>query len=507
MVASIVTAVVVALMVFVGEVAAQGDVFSQMPNLPETNLKPFSLPPPPALVGPLAPNSWLSKARKYMMGLVSGPESMVVVNRYIYTGLSDGRVVEISPQGTIRLILKLAHSACGGTVTSEAICGRPLGIRADSNRNLVVVDPYKGIFRINPTHGNFTWLMWPKDVEKEVGKLEFLNDLTVTKNGLIFFTSSSAKYPRNKFMNIILEGDKSGRVLVYNPLAPRGNRVREVARNLHFPNGLQLTKDETSLLVAEGARAKIHKISLKTGAIETFADNLPGFVDNIRLSPRGTYWVALSSARYKDEPGVLDKYGPHPRVRQLILSMPMEQIMARAPKYGIVVELNADGQIIRSLHDPTGAAFTAVSEVEEEKGLLFLGSYSNKYIGVLSMSLLPTPVEPTTPPPATTTPVPPLVTLPPTTNPQVNFLNHVRAVISQMSKERLQQIILVLVQLYLESRLDAPRAVERANSIQEQLNAATSVGTTSAPGKTLSTEFSAAANAAETTSTAAAAHP
>ena len=50
------------------------------------------------------------------------------------------------------------------------------------------------------------------------------------------------------------------RVLVYNPreiLAAR--RVQELVTNLHYPNGLQLSPDESFLLIGEGGRSRIFR--------------------------------------------------------------------------------------------------------------------------------------------------------------------------------------------------------------------------------------------------------
>ena len=40
-----------------------------------------------------------------------------------------------------------------GTYDTEPICGRPLGIRRLDAQNLVVVDAYMGIFKLNTQNG------------------------------------------------------------------------------------------------------------------------------------------------------------------------------------------------------------------------------------------------------------------------------------------------------------------------------------------------------------------
>ena len=50
------------------------------------------------------------------------------------------------------------------------------------------------------------------------------------------------------------------RVLAYNPHErDPGKRVQEMVTKLSYPDGLQLSRDESYLLIAEGARARIFK--------------------------------------------------------------------------------------------------------------------------------------------------------------------------------------------------------------------------------------------------------
>ena len=55
--------------------------------------------------------------------------------------------------------------------------------------------------------------------------------------------------------------------------------------------------------------------------VDIFAENLPGNVDNIRESPRGTYWVALSRARHAEFPSVLDTFGQNPEIRKRLITV------------------------------------------------------------------------------------------------------------------------------------------------------------------------------------------
>lgn len=50
-------------------------------------------------------------------------------------------------------------------------------------------------------------------------------------------------------------------------------------------------------------------------------------------------------------------------------------MMSLLPKYGLLLEVDKEGRIIKSFHDPTGETVPSVSEAEEHNGVLYLGSY------------------------------------------------------------------------------------------------------------------------------------
>nr|KAG5695208.1 hypothetical protein BaRGS_018330 [Batillaria attramentaria] len=204
------------------------------------------------------------------------------------------------------------------------------------------------------------------------------------------------------YISALTEGSFICRVLVYNPRERvPSRRIQELVTQLNYPDGLELSQDENYLLIAEGARSKIYRAwigptSAKFGTIEIFADNLPGFVANIRRSPRNTYWVGMARARHSKLPSVLDIYGDQPNVRGALVALAEKQVIFDEPKYGIVVELDVKGNIIRTLQDPEGSLYTGVSEVAEEKGIVYIASPKKRFVGILNLRTLPGGVSGTT---------------------------------------------------------------------------------------------------------------
>lgn len=63
----------------------------------------------------------------------------------------------------------------------------------------------------------------------------------------------------------------------------------------------------------------------------------------------------------------------------------MDLVLQYLPKYGLVVEVDEEGQVLQSLHDPTGQVIPAVSEVEDRDGVLYFGSYNLPFMGRLHL--------------------------------------------------------------------------------------------------------------------------
>ncbi|CAK5088811.1 unnamed protein product [Meloidogyne enterolobii] len=50
--------------------------------------------------------------------------------------------------------------------------------------------------------------------------------------------------------------------------------------------------------------------------------------------------------------------------------------------YGIAIEIDLDGKIIRSFHDPQGTIINDISQLADDGGeFIYLASFNNKYIG------------------------------------------------------------------------------------------------------------------------------
>ncbi|KAI6207192.1 Adipocyte plasma membrane-associated protein [Aphelenchoides fujianensis] len=346
----------------------------------------YDLPPPPALVGPLAPNKLLRNAKLLLKNQILGPESILVEGDVLYTGTWDGKIVKVRGgkiEKTLRLVDPAAECA---TYDTEPQCGRPLGIRR-LNKDLLVARPLEGDAMSN------RFLLLPGtsklvfSSKTKVGGYEskFLNDLDVIDEDTILVTDSSTNYDRRRFLHVLFEQAPVGRVL---EVKISSGKARILLGGLYFANGIQLHPDKKSVIVSECSMSRILRLYIsgpRAGESEVFASNLPGFPDNIRLSTQGTFYVGLASPRYEGKLSLFDKLGPFPWVRKLLASALPEKYLGQIfalvkSSYGLVLEMDTNGKIIGSYHDPEGQVIADVSQVSDDKDHLYLGSFHSNFI-------------------------------------------------------------------------------------------------------------------------------
>ncbi|CAN6837032.1 unnamed protein product [Brassica oleracea] len=322
---------------------------------------------------------------------VFGPESLEFdgLGRGPYTGLADGRVVrwlgEAVGWETFSVVTsKWSEEACARGVDSttnkqwkhEKLCGRPLGLRFDKETgNLYIADAYYGLLVVGPEGGVAT----PLATHVEGKPILFANDLDIHRNGSIFFTDTSKRYDRANHFFILLEGESTGRLLRYDPPTKTTHIVQE---GLAFPNGIQLSKDQSFLLFTETTNCRLVKYWLegaKTGEVEVVAD-LPGFPDNVRMNKKGEFWVAIDCCRTPAQEVLTD----NPWIKSIYFRLPIPmKLLAKAmgmKMYTVISRFDEDGEVLEVLEDRQGKVMKLVSEVREVQGKLWIGTVAHNHI-------------------------------------------------------------------------------------------------------------------------------
>jgi len=293
----------------------------------------------------------------------TGPEDVVVDgDGRAVTGVEDGRILRIGPDGPV--IEQIADTG-----------GRPLGIELLPGGALLVCDARRGLLRVEPGRDEIEVL-----VDEVAGeKLRFCNNAAVAADGTVYFTDSSRRFGIDHWKADVLEHSGTGRLLRRDP----GGSVDVLLDGLQFANGVALAPDESFVAVAETGSYTITRLWLtgeRSGSAEVFADNLPGFPDNMSTGTDGLIWVALGSPR---DPVVDRLHRLHPAFRKVVWALP--ERLQPAPKRSVwVLGLDATGRVVHDLHGP-GDEFFMVTGVREHDGRLYLGSLVGRAIAVLDL--------------------------------------------------------------------------------------------------------------------------
>lgn len=323
----------------------------------------FEPPQAPRLTGIYEPNQLIDRAVIVGRGLVDGPEDVDVDSKGRVIGATaDGRVVRVHQNGQVETMAETG--------------GRPLGLHWDRSGNLIICDAFKGLLSLSPA-GELKTLL----TEVDGVPLGFADDLEIGKDGSIYFSDASTKYDQKHYRLDMYESRPWGRLIRFDPLT---GKATTLMNDLYFANGVALAKDESFVLVNETYRYRIIRYWLKgpkAGERDIFFDNLPGFPDGVSSSDRGTFWVALATTRNEQ----LDAMHPFPFLKNLVAKLP-NAWQPQPRMLGLVLELDEQGQVVRTLQDTNGDHYPFITSAQERDGVLYLGSLYTSGIARLPLS-------------------------------------------------------------------------------------------------------------------------
>jgi len=311
----------------------------------------------PAGTGVYVKNNKLAEAK--IIATPPGPEGLALdAAGNIYAGLEDGRIIRVRD---------------GAVTTLTNTQGRPLGIEFDADGNLIIADIYTGLLSMAPD-GALTPLVSAYQGEKML----FVDDLAIAGDGKIYFTDASTHWGYHDNLLEAFERRPNGRLYVYDPA---DGRTQLLLDKLHFANGVALGPEDAFVVVNETFSHRITRLWLtgpRAVRREIFAENLPGFVDNITEAPDGGFWVALVNARSP----ALDALVPSPFLRKIVWRLIMLTGSNPAIPHSYAVKLDTDGRPLVSWEDDSGHIFNMTSVIEH-RGMLYLGTLTEPQIGVL----------------------------------------------------------------------------------------------------------------------------
>lgn len=293
-----------------------------------------------------------------------GPEDIVVdADGQLWTGLVDGRIVRISPDG-------------GHTVVADT-AGRPLGMHVARDGRVLICDSYRGLLALNPDSGELSTLVesvTQPDGRSSAGsvrlrKLKFCSNVTETGDGTIYFTESTSDFHFEHFLAPILEARGTGSLF---RLSTDGT-VTTLLDGLYFANGVTVTADGSALVFAETVARRLSKYWLtgpEAGTVTPLAVNLPGMPDNISTGVDGRIWTALVTPVNPTAEGLMPRA---PWIRKLIWRLPARLQPKVNPEVWVVGFDPDTGAAVGGIRT-THPDFGGVTGVVESGGRLWMST-------------------------------------------------------------------------------------------------------------------------------------
>ena len=164
----------------------------------------------------------------------------------LYAAVASGKILRMNPDGTAQEV----YADTGGRV---------LGFAFDAAGHLIAADAVKGLLAISPDR-KVTVL-----TDKVGGDpIRYADAVVVAGNGKIYFSDASGRFGPAEWGGTydaavldIIEQSSTGRILEYDPAA---RTTRIVVKGLSFANGVALSRDEKTLLVAETGKYRVWKV-------------------------------------------------------------------------------------------------------------------------------------------------------------------------------------------------------------------------------------------------------
>ncbi|MBE8524785.1 SMP-30/gluconolactonase/LRE family protein [Amycolatopsis sp. H6(2020)] len=291
-----------------------------------------------------------------------GPEDVVVdAEGRIYTGVDDGRILRLSPDG--QRIDVIADTG-----------GRPLGLELYGEDELLICDARAGLLVVPLAGGS------PSVLATSALGLDFVfcNNAAVASDGTIYFTDSSRRFGIDNWRDDLIEQTAGGRLL---RRAPDGS-IDLLLDGLQFANGVALAPDESFVAVAETGACRVSRVWLSDGRSDVFVDGLWGFPDNISTGTDGLIWITQASPRV----AALNVARRLPAfLRAGIRRLPTSLQPSPGREVG-VLGVSPEGSVSRTFRGEI-PGFHMLVGVREWQGQLYFGSLEESAIAVTGCAM------------------------------------------------------------------------------------------------------------------------
>lgn len=333
-----------------------------MTTAPKPPVDPVRWQPPPVDALPEVPSADLTVVP--VPG--NAPEDVVVdADGNIWTGVDDGRIVRIAPDGQPAVV--------------ATTVGRPLGLAVARDGRLLVCTSPGGLLAMDADSGKFETLV----EEVDGRRLQFCSNVTETPDGTIYFTESTSAFTYANYVGAIFEARGRGSLFRRDP----DGTVLTVVPGLYFANGVTPTADGSALVFAETQGRRLSKYWLtgsQAGTVTPLAVNLAGMPDNLSTGADGRIWCALVTPANR----VADRLAAGPPIlRKILWSLP-DRFQPKPESVVWAVAFDPDsGQVVAGVRT-THPSFGLVTGLVEAGGRLWMGCIGAPAVAHCDLSAL-----------------------------------------------------------------------------------------------------------------------
>ncbi|KAJ4905048.1 Protein STRICTOSIDINE SYNTHASE-LIKE 9 [Raphanus sativus] len=302
-----------------------------------------------------------------------------------YAAVVDGRILKWRGDGLGWVEFAYTSPHRGNCSRHEVVptCGRPLGLSFEKKTgDLYICDGYFGVMKVGPEGGLAELVV----DQVEGRKVMFANQMDIDEEEDVFyFNDSSDKYHFREVFYVTVNGERSGRVIRYNK---KTKEAKVVMDNLRCNNGLALNKDRSFLISCESATGLVHRYWIKgpkAGTRDIFA-KVPGYPDNIRLTPTGDFWIGIHCKKNLFGRLAVNNYQWLGKLVEKTVKLELLIGLVNGFKpHGVAVKISGEtGEIVEILEDKEGKTMQYVSEAyERDDGKIWFGSVFKPAVWVL----------------------------------------------------------------------------------------------------------------------------
>ncbi|MDJ0847220.1 MAG: SMP-30/gluconolactonase/LRE family protein [Myxococcota bacterium] len=329
----------------------------------------FDAGPAPALEGVLAPNDALAACEIFAADEIVHPEELEIdaIGR-VYASTADGTIVRLS----------IAPDGSHDVEVYARPGGRPNGISFGPAGRLLVSDGWD----VGPS-----WVH--PDGRTEPFPVEHGQASAIGSDGTVYLPRyANARRVDHLGADVLLriaEAAPDGELLAWDPVT---GKTKVLMTGLIWPDGVALSAAEDFVVVGEVTASRIQRFWLrgpKRGTQEVFVENLPGNVDGLTSDGAGLFYASIPVRRSP----LLDWFHRRPwaksQASKLLSPRVADLVLATTPGaaqgYGLVLVIDEDGRIVRSLHDAQTAIGPGVNAAEPHGDVLYIASLGGRGIG------------------------------------------------------------------------------------------------------------------------------